>query len=163
MTVPLTVLAVLSAIGGYIGLPKALGGANRIEHFLEPVMGTGPGKLIGKGEHLAQEAAAHGAHHPSLAWEYLLMLLSVAIVFIGIWLAYTLYVRQRQRPALLAERFSRFYRILYNKWYVDELYGLIAVRPLHRASLFLWKGIEVLIKGSTAGSITRFCFFQRWA
>ncbi len=154
MTVPLIVLAALSAIGGYIGVPHALGGSNRIEHFLEPVMGTGPGKLIAGGEHLAQEAA-HGAYHPSLAVEYLLMLLSVAIVLIGIGLAYTLYVKERERPVQLAERFSGLYRLMFNKWYVDELYGLIAVRPLHRASLFLWKGIDVLIIDGVVNGLAR--------
>lgn len=153
MTVPLTVLAVLSAIGGYIGVPHALGGSNRIAHFLAPVMGTGPGKLIPGGEHLTH-AAGH-AGHPPLAVEYLLMLLSVAIVLIGIGLAYTMYVKERERPAQLAERFAGLYRLLFNKWYVDELYGLIAVRPLHRASLFLWKGIDVLIIDGVINGLAR--------
>jgi len=81
--------------------------------------------------------------------------LSVAIVLVGIGLAYTMYVKERERPAQLAERFAGLYRVLFNKWYVDELYALIAVRPLHRASLFLWKGIDVLIIDGVVNGLAR--------
>jgi len=58
MTVPLMVLAVLAAFGGYLGVPHALGGSNLFEHFLEPIMGLGDGKILQD----ATTAVAHGAH-----------------------------------------------------------------------------------------------------
>ena len=135
MTVPMSILAVLSVIGGAIGVPAVLGGSNRIEHFLEPVM---------------HFSAGHGHH--SVATEYLLMVISVCIVFIGIGLAYTMYVRKRDLPAELAGKFKLLYAAMFNKWYVDELYGLLFVRPLHSLSLMLWKGFDVgVIDGAVNG------------
>jgi NADH-quinone oxidoreductase subunit L len=135
MTVPMSILAVLSVIGGAIGVPAVLGGSNRIEHFLEPVM---------------HSSAGHGHH--SVATEYLLMVISVCIVFIGIGLAYTMYVRKRDLPAELAAKFKLLYAAMFNKWYVDELYGLLFVRPLHGLSLLLWKGFDVgVIDGAVNG------------
>ncbi|MFO7877524.1 MAG: NADH-quinone oxidoreductase subunit L [Desulfovermiculus sp.] len=135
MTVPMAVLALLSVIGGAIGVPAVLGGSNRIEHFLEPVM---------------HSAAGHGHH--SASTEYLLMGISVVIVFIGIGLAYTMYVRKRHLPAELSAKFSWLYSAMLNKWYVDELYGLLFVRPLHWFSRFMWKGFDVsVIDGAVNG------------
>jgi NADH-quinone oxidoreductase subunit L len=135
MTVPMSVLAILSVIGGAIGVPAALGGSNRIEHFLEPIM---------------HHAGGHGHH--SVSTEYLLMLISVLIVFIGIGLAYTMYVRKRHIPAELAVKFKWLYTAMLNKWYVDEVYGVLFVRPLHALSTFLWKGFDVrVIDGAVNG------------
>jgi NADH-quinone oxidoreductase subunit L len=135
MTVPMTVLAVLSIIGGAIGVPAALGGSNRIEHFLEPVM---------------HHVGGHG--HYSVNTEYLLMIISVVIVFIGIGLAYTMYVRKRHLPHELALKFQCLYTAMLNKWYVDEIYSVLIVRPLYALSVFLWKGFDVrVIDGAVNG------------
>ncbi|MFP4034521.1 MAG: NADH-quinone oxidoreductase subunit L [Desulfovermiculus sp.] len=135
MTVPMGVLAILSVVGGAIGVPAVLGGSNRIEHFLEPVM---------------HSSAGHGHH--SASTEYLLMGISVAIVFIGIGLAYTMYVSRRHLPAALSAKFSWLYAAMLNKWYVDELYGVLFVRPLHWISRFMWKGFDVsIIDGAVNG------------
>ncbi|MDZ7762651.1 MAG: NADH-quinone oxidoreductase subunit L [Desulfovermiculus sp.] len=134
MTVPMSILAVLSVIGGAIGVPAVLGGNNRIEHFLEPVM----------------PHVAHGHH--SASTEYLLMVISVCIVFIGIGLAYTMYVRKRDIPGELATKFKWLYAAMFNKWYVDELYSFLFVRPLHGLSLLMWKGFDVgIIDGAVNG------------
>ncbi|MBN2331601.1 MAG: NADH-quinone oxidoreductase subunit L [Deltaproteobacteria bacterium] len=182
MTVPLMVLAFLSVVGGYLGVPHALGGSNRIHSFLDPVMGTGPGKLLQKAgsvvahgadhaaaaahgamEHAKEAvghaaAAAHGAAghaaeavhgagggHHSLVAEYLLMGISVAIALTGIFLAYTMYIKRREMPEKLAKQFPFLYRLLLNKWYVDELYELIAIKPIHGFSQLLWKGVDVAV------------------
>jgi NADH-quinone oxidoreductase subunit L len=135
MTVPMTVLAILSIIGGAIGVPAALGGSNRIEHFLEPVM---------------HHVGGHGHH--SVSTEYLLMIISVVIVFIGIGLAYTMYVRKRHLPQEMATKFQWLYTAMLNKWYVDEIYSVLIVRPLHALSVFLWKGFDVrVIDGAVNG------------
>ncbi len=142
MTIPLMILAVLSVFGGLMGVPQALGGSNLIEHFLDPVMGTG---LYTSGQ--AMEAASHaGPHaHHSFTAEYILMMITIVIVFSGIIVAYISYMRNRNLPAVLAEKWDFVYRMIYNKWYVDELYGFIAVRPLYTLSIFLWKKFDVYV------------------
>jgi len=148
MTVPLMVLAFLSVVGGYLGVPHALGGSNRFHHFLDPVMGLGPGKLLqkaGAAAHHSPEGAHAAAAHHSLAVEYLLMAVSVGIALLGIYLAYLMYIKRRDLPEKLAERFKLMHQTLYNKWYIDELYELIIIRPVHALSGFLWKGIDVAV------------------
>jgi NADH-quinone oxidoreductase subunit L len=128
MTVPLMVLAVLSIIGGYIGVPKSLGGRNNFESFLSPVFGE-------KGEI---------ALHP-ISTEYLLMALSVVVALLGIFFAYRFYVKSPELPKSLAQRFSFPYKLLLNKYYVDELYFKIIVNPLLKFATFLWQFFDVKI------------------
>ena len=81
VVVPLVVLAVLSLVGGWIGLPAWMGVSNKFEHFLEPVL------------HLPHEAASHSAHAAhSLGLEVLMTVLSVAVAAIGILFAYRFYI-----------------------------------------------------------------------
>jgi len=158
MTVPLMILAVLSVIGGYIGVPAALGGSNLVEHFLAPVMGLGEGKLLqpaGTTVVMMQEAAETAVHH-SFSTEYLLMLVTVLIVFAGIILAYVMYMKKRTLPETLATQNAFSYRLLLNKWYVDELYEKIAIKPLHAFSLFCWKGIDVVVIDGIVNSTAKF-------
>lgn len=159
MTIPLMILAFLSVVGGYLGVPHALGGSNRFHQFLEPVMGLGSGKLLQKAAHgglgHAEEGAHAAAQHPSLVAEYLLMGLSVAIALLGIYLAYVMYVKKRDLPKKLAEQFALLYRTLLNKWYVDELYGLVFIRPFHAVSNFFWKGIDVVVIDGFVNGVAR--------
>jgi len=156
MTVPLIILAVLSIVGGYIGVPASLGGGNLVEHFLDPVMGLGKDKLLQStgGQALMHEASEAVAHH-SFELEYSLMILTTIIVFGGILLAFTMYMKKRSLPDTLAARNPFSYRLSLNKWYVDELYEKTVINPLHSISLFLWKGIDVVVidglVNSTAG------------
>ncbi|MBI1988061.1 MAG: NADH-quinone oxidoreductase subunit L [Nitrospinae bacterium] len=142
MTVPLSILAVLSVVGGWVGIPQALGGSNRIHAFLAPVLG-------GHGE-----AAAHGAvvHHPSAVAEYGLMLLSVAIALGGIGLAYQMYLRRPELPARLAQRFPGVYAALSNKYWVDEVYLYFIVNPIKRLTRSLWKFDANLVDGAVNGA-----------
>lgn len=111
MTVPLIILAGLSIIGGWIGWPGSLGGENRFERFLEPVLsGVMP-----------ETGAVRIAHHPK-AVEYTLMLASLGIVGAGIWLAYQFYRTKRIAPELVAGKWPRLYSLLLHKYYVDEIY-----------------------------------------
>jgi NADH-quinone oxidoreductase subunit L len=156
MTVPLMILAFLSVVGGYLGVPHALGGSNRFHHFLEPVMGLGDGKILKKTfsgvvQH-GTEAVHEAAHHPSLVAEYLLMGISVAIALLGIYIAYIMYMKKRDLPEKLAVQLSGLHKTIFNKWYVDELYELIIIRPFHAISNFFWKAIDaVLIDGFVNG------------
>ncbi len=110
---PLVALAVLSAIGGYVGLPAWMGISNKFEHFLEPVLRL-------------PEATGHGAHH-NLGEEVLLTVLSVAIAFLGIYLAYRFYVARPGTADRITEKIKGFYTLVQRKYYVDEVYDALFV------------------------------------
>jgi len=116
MTVPLMILAGLSLVGGWIGWPEALGGENRFEKFLEPIL---KGVLPETGE-------VNIVHH-ALLKELLLMGASLAIAAAGIWLAYEFYRTKRFAPELLAAKWPKLYQLLAHKYYVDEIYDAAVV------------------------------------
>jgi NADH-quinone oxidoreductase subunit L len=115
MTIPLMILAALSIVGGWIGWPVALGGSNRFEHFLEPVT------KARVGEHV-EAAAAHGA-----STEYLLMIASVAVALLGMWVARRFYLQNPAIPERLVANWPRLHRLIYRKYYVDEIYDAMFV------------------------------------
>ena len=125
MTIPLVALAVLSIVGGWVGMPAAIGDylglGNYFEHFLEPVI-THPGAPAAAAATGAETAPAH--HDPA---EYLLMLVSVLMALGGIWLARLLYLRRLELAERLAGNWNWLYRLLYRKYYVDELYDALFV------------------------------------
>jgi NADH-quinone oxidoreductase subunit L len=124
MLVPLMILALLSVIGGLVGI------GNRFEHFLAPVFGSGA----------VTEAAGEAA---SRGTELLLMGISVAVAFLGLFLAYVLYISQPQLPRKLADSLNGFYTAVLNKYYVDELYAKLFVKPLVDGSTrILWQGVD---------------------
>jgi NADH-quinone oxidoreductase subunit L len=112
MWVPLVILALGSILAGFVGWPHFLGGANRMESFLEPA--------IMAGTHPAAEA---GAHEVSAALEWTFMLISVAIAATGIFLAYRTYWTNARADESVARAWPGLYRLLYNKYYVDEIYN----------------------------------------
>ncbi|SPF46358.1 NADH:ubiquinone oxidoreductase, membrane subunit L [Syntrophobacter sp. SbD1] len=158
MTVPLIVLSVLSIIGGYIGVPESLGGSNLVEHFLDPVIGLGHDKLFQSagGPPLMHNISEVAVHHHAVEAEYWLMLIAVGIVFGGILLAYLMYMKKRSLPETLASGNPSFYRLLLNKWYVDEIYEKMVINPLRSISVFLWKGIDVVVIDGLVNSTAKF-------
>jgi NADH-quinone oxidoreductase subunit L len=114
MTVPLMILAGLSIVGGWIGVPAALGGGDNFAKFLDPVI-----------VHHAE--TAEGVHALSQSTEMGLMLVSVAMAVGGILLARQWYLRNPEVPGNLARRFSGIYQLLYNKYYVDQIYDAMFV------------------------------------
>jgi NADH-quinone oxidoreductase subunit L len=146
MTVPLMVLAVLSVIGGYVGIPPILGGSNRFEHFLAPV--------FEKSEEIRSHAFAGHPIAGEHQLEWLLMGIVLAIVLLGIGLAYLIYVKRPELPAQVTARIRGLYQLVFNKYYVDEIYDFLFVRPIHRLSeSFLWKVVDVLfIDGTVNGT-----------
>jgi NADH-quinone oxidoreductase subunit L len=139
MTIPLMVLAVLSIIGGYVGVPHSLGGSNRFEGFLSSVFESG-------------QSSSHEITH-AVSTEYLLMIISIVVVFGAIFVAYRFYIQNPDAPKRLAEKYKAPYRILFNKYYVDEFYGKVIVNPLLSLALFLWKNFDVLVIDGTANGI----------
>jgi NADH-quinone oxidoreductase subunit L len=131
MTVPLIILAVLSVAGGVAGIPAALGGGNAIEHWLDPVFRPAIDKL----------AISEHADH---AMEYVLMAVSLGVALSGIWLARWWYLQKKEVPDALAARMPRLHRLLWNKYYVDEVYDAIVVTPVQKGSeKLLWKVVDV--------------------
>jgi NADH-quinone oxidoreductase subunit L len=152
MTRPLLVLAFFSVVAGYVSLPKALGGGEWFHHYLQPVFASSEALL-------SSTAAPAAAHAPGgLA----VMGTSVLFAGAGFLLAYLGYVKFTGLPSRLTEYFRGTYQLLVNKYYVDEVYDWLIVRPLRRASeVFLWRIVDaaaidgLLVNGSaqaTAGA-----------
>jgi NADH-quinone oxidoreductase subunit L len=146
MIVPLVVLAFLSLVGGWVGLPFQPGG-HPFERWLSPVFEPGAvGQVLG-------EPAAEGAAHavgPGLEW--LLLLLSVAVALTGIVLAVRVYLRDPALATRLQERWAGVHRTLLHKYWVDELYNAAFVQPGLRASQRLWKfWDEKIVDGTVNG------------
>jgi NADH-quinone oxidoreductase subunit L len=149
MTFPLQVLALLSIVGGLlIGFPGQLfhlEGWSFIDRFMEPV-------VVSHGEH---------AHHVGLALEWGLVALSVAVAAIGIWVAYRMYKVDADFAGAkaLAGRFPLLYKLLLNKYWVDEIYDATVVAGTIKLARFLWefdaRVVDGLVNGtalSTVGS-----------
>ncbi len=87
------------------------------------------------------EAAAHVAqtHHAPVALEIALMTGSVGVALIGLLFARRLYLTNPTLAAGLGARYRTTYRMLLNKYYVDEIYRVIVVRPLERLSGWFWR------------------------
>ncbi len=138
MTIPMIVLATLSVIGGWIGIPHALGGKNQFGKFLSVVFEKGHG--------------SHEVFHSASA-ETLLMILSVLVVLVGIGIAYLLYISKPELPRNLADKYKGPYKVLLNKYYVDEFYNLAFVQPFINLALWFWKFVDVaVIDGFANGS-----------
>jgi len=110
VTVPLLILAVGAVAAGWFGIPHVLGGHNRWEAFLEPVVGHPPGHLSG-------------------STELLLMLISILAGAVGIALAWYIYIFRPTLAARVAGRVPRAYRLSLNKYFIDEIYIRGLVEP----------------------------------
>jgi len=154
MTVPLMVLAFLSIVGGYVGIPHVLGGANHIHEFLAPVVGGGvePAKGHAAFSLISEAWAAGGGAGDHTALELFLMAVSVLIALTGIGIAYFLYLKNPAMPKMLAEKWRGLYQVVSNKYYVDELYQALFVNSLKKLGMGLWKGFdELVIDGTVNG------------
>jgi NADH-quinone oxidoreductase subunit L len=135
MLFPLVVLAILSVIGGWVGVPAALGGHNEIEHFLDPVFSY------------PEIAAAPISETASHGTEILLAGVSLATAALGILVAWFLYIKKPGASTALAARFKPVYTLVENKFYIDELYDRILVQPILMASRLLLSSFDFLIVG----------------
>ncbi len=155
MVVPLMILALLSLVGGWIGVPHVLGGHNEIEHFLAPALAA---DFLG-GSRLAvptsaQVAAAGAAAHREEIAEVLFTVISVAVAVLGFLGAWFLYFKRPELPARMAKAAGGLYTLVLDKYKVDELYGAIFIQPLIAlSSTVFWKGIDRgLIDGAVDAS-----------
>jgi NADH-quinone oxidoreductase subunit L len=124
MWVPLAILAVLALAGGWIGIPKALGGGDHFAKFLDPVV----------------KASVLVTPEGSVNQERLFSLLSVVMALTGWFVADLLYRRKPGMADRLVERASGLYGLLVNKYWIDQVYNAIIVAPLLFASRYLLWG-----------------------
>jgi NADH-quinone oxidoreductase subunit L len=108
---PLVALAVLSVIGGYVGLPAWTGAPNRFERFLEPVL------------RLPESAVPEAGHSAEL----MITGLSIIIALAGIWFAYRVYVSRPGTADRVVGRIKGLYNLVFHKYYVDEIYDAALV------------------------------------
>lgn len=120
MTIPLMLLAAGAVAAGWVGIPPILGGGAHFAEFLKPVLG-------------------HPEFHGTHAEEWGVMALSTSLALIGLGLAAFLYLRTTDLPQKIGSAFKSIYTILYNKYYVDELYHYTIVKPT------LWIANNVLV------------------
>jgi NADH-quinone oxidoreductase subunit L len=157
MTAPLAILAAGAILAGALGIPHALGGGDRIAGWLsESVTGGGAAAAHSSpGEHPPDSEHARAAHH-SAATEIALMALSTLVALAGAGVAYLFYVKRPALPAALAARAGGLYRVLRGRWYVDEIYDALIVRPLRALSeSILWKRIDEGVIDRTVNAVGR--------
>jgi NADH-quinone oxidoreductase subunit L len=129
MTGPLVVLGVLSALGGLLNLPPFIGGGAALERWIEPVT--------------APAAAFFRLEMPHGSTELFLVGAAVLIGVVGLVAGWRATLRRPMVPAAEAPADTGFARVLYRKYYVDEIYDTVIVRPLVWLSRFvLWKGVD---------------------
>ncbi len=152
MTIPLVILAGLSVIGGFVGVPRSLFGGNAIEQWLEPIFASANSKLM-------------ISEHRVVWSEYALMALSVAIAGAAIYAARIIYLRRFEIVSSLAERYGKIYNLLLNKYYVDEAYDAVIVNPMVNGSdKILWKGFDIrIVDGLVNGSAGLVAITAQWA
>jgi NADH-quinone oxidoreductase subunit L len=161
MTVPLMILAVLSIVGGWIGWPAALGGSNRFEKFLDPVMAPAWTYALPGHPRLILNPALKEMTHTLGAslLEYAPMVLSVLVALVGMFIAYLFYLKEPDAPEKIAAAAPWFYRLVYNKYYVDEIYDGLFVNRAKDLGTFLGLFDEKIINGlgvDGTGWLTRF-------
>src|SRR6266436_1671355 len=140
MLVPLVILAVLSTVGGWLAAPAFLpGGTDYFTRFLQPVFG---GVEVG------------GTELETHSLEITLAIVAVITALAGWAIAYWMYLSQRGRAEELAKSLKPAYTTLLNKYYVDELYAAVVVRPLLWISTnVLWKAADVAGIDGTVNAI----------
>jgi NADH-quinone oxidoreductase subunit L len=145
MLFPLVVLAILSVIGGWVGIPIAFGGSDEAEHFLQPIFNAG---VVGT----VTNAASHSL-------ELTLAAISILTAGLGLYIAYIFYYKKPGTAATLASRMPALYRLVENKFYIDEIYSALIVGPLLMFSRLVLGGLIdggiVNGSGAAAGATTR--------
>ncbi len=156
MTGPLIVLAFFSVVAGWVSWPKAWNGTEAFDRYLDPVFAPATAAL--------REASPE---HALALSPGALMGFSILAAALGISIALWWYLKSTQIPERLAERFADSYRILIHKYYVDEFYNWLIIRPLRVVSeKFLWRVVDagaidnVMVNGTgevtaDAGSVLR--------
>jgi NADH-quinone oxidoreductase subunit L len=148
MLAPLVVLAILAVAGGWMAAPQLWGGVNYFEHFLAPVLATVSAPAV------SMETSGGGA-------EILQALFGAPVIagLLGFLLAWWLYIRSPETPAKIAASLSAPYKLLSGKYFIDELYAAVIVRPLVWISdKVLW---HVVDEGAIDGTVNGVAHLSR--
>lgn len=138
MTIPLVVLAILAALGGFLNVPAALGGTYSLAEFLAPVF--------------ADSVSHTGEFHLEHSTEYVLMAVSALAALAMAFFAYQRYVIKGRVPQPEGAKRTGIVKLSYQKFYVDELYDAVVVRPLNQLSVFFHRTVDKrLIDGLVNG------------
>jgi NADH-quinone oxidoreductase subunit L len=141
MTIPLIVLAVLSVIGGWLAAPGLWGGTDYFSKFLEPVFGG---------------AQAAGSEAAARSTELTLAGVAFFTALIGFGIAYWMYSKNTKKPAELEKSFKGVYNTLLHKYYVDELYAAVIIKPLMWISReILWQRVDVQVIDGAVNGVAR--------
>ena len=164
MAIPLIILAIGSVLAGYVGVPHLLGGANRIERFLEPSFHAPPAGSGLPGPSAVEGSRTEGASPVGSGFsrteaegetlEATLMGVSIVLALGGIGVAWYFFRRRREAADAMAARFAGIHRLLLGKYFVDELYNAVIVQPIKNVStVFLWRGFDAgVIDGAVNGA-----------
>jgi NADH-quinone oxidoreductase subunit L len=151
MTVPLIILAFLSIFGGWFAAPRLVGGIDYFAQFLQPVFSayTPP---------MAEPAVLISEPHASPAMDLLHALVGwpVIVAVLGLLVAWWFYIKNTDAPKRLAQSLHALYTLLLNKYYVDEIYAALIVRPLLWVSTnVLWHVVDERVIDGTVNSTAR--------
>lgn len=124
MTFPLILLAVLSTVGGFMGMPEVFHAPHFFSEYLAPIIWR------------------EGSHHASETFEWMLMGTSVAVLVVIIYMTYTTYVTRKVLPEEDEKIPAGLPRMLTNKYYIDELYAAVITRPLDAISSVTYRYFE---------------------
>ena len=130
MTVPLIILAVLSTLGGFLGMPSLISEHHFFGDYLNPVLSS-------------PATASHA--EPSHLFEYLLIGISIAALILIAYVTYNYFAKKQRVPSLNESEFSAWYRTLFRKYYIDELYEKIFVKPLYRVSELFYSFFDLKV------------------
>ena len=156
MALALIVLAFGSVLAGYAGVPRALGGSNALGGWLAPSF-TARSVTTLADQQVGEVGEAGGAGEAGAAGlELSLMVVSSIVAIVGIGLAAFIWLKRREIADKAAATFPGLYRLLLNKYYVDEVYDAAIVQPIRIVSQEgLWRGIDVhVIDGAVNGVAT---------
>jgi len=103
---------------------------------------------------IAHVPGVHAVHH-SMTFEVIMMLVSMGVAGIGIFIAYKMYIKEPELPAEVTAKVPGLYDLIYNKYYVDEIYDATVVEPIKNGSVFLWqeadsKVIDGMVNGAAS-------------
>ena len=135
MTVPLVILAFLSIFAGWVGIPWLSKGYSSFVYH-------------------------HEVHH--LEPNFILMIVATLVALSGIYLAYVIYYKGTISAERLKDRFSSIHKLLYNKYYFDELYNAIIIRPLFKLADFLFKKFDLGVIDWLVNAAGNFTVFLSW-
>jgi NADH-quinone oxidoreductase subunit L len=127
MTIPLIVLAVLSVVGGLIGIPEVLHGHHYLEAYLKPVFEDSSLRLV---------------HHLSHGTEIIIMIVAVLVMVLALLFAYIKYVKNKTLPANEGETLNPIHNLVYKKYLIDELYENVIMKPINFIGEALHKVVD---------------------